>query len=89
MAGEIEGPSEPDPGRHVQRRAAGVLEVFDAEDRLPECVGVKLPAVADAAEVGDGDGLWPGLHRHDAGARGLVGRCRTKEEDEEGEEEEQ
>lgn len=85
MAGEVEGAGKPDARRDVERGAAGVVEVADAEDGLPERVGVQIPAVANAAEVGDGDGLWAVLHRHDAGAgRGIVGGCLEEEEEEDG-----
>ena len=44
--------------RRIQRRAVGIVEVLDVKDCFPECVGVELPAVADAVKIGDGDGLW-------------------------------
>ena len=44
--------------------------MLDAKDHFHECVGVELPAVIDVVKVSDGDGLWPGLHQHDAEACG-------------------
>lgn len=87
MASEIEGASEPNPRRDEEGCAAGVMEVLDAKDCFFEGVGVEFAAVADAAEVGDGDGFGSRLHRHDGGACGLVGGgCWVLEVEEEEEE---
>lgn len=69
MAGEVEAAGEPRPRRHEQRGAAAPPLVLDVVHRLAERPRVERPAVAHAAELGDGHHLRPGPHRHRAGAR--------------------
>jgi hypothetical protein len=49
--GEVEGPREPDPGRHVQRRPSRRAAAVDAGHGARERRRVERPAVPGPAEV--------------------------------------
>lgn len=69
VAGEVEAAGEPRSGRHEQRGAAAAALVLDAVHCLVERPRVHRPAVAHAAELGDGHRLRPWPRRHRTGAR--------------------
>lgn len=75
--GEVEGPREPHPGRHVELRPARRGAALDAGDGARERRRVERPSVARAAEAGHGHPR-PAARRRGDGPRARLLRLRCR-----------
>lgn len=83
MTGKIEALRQVNPWRHEKQSPTAPPHVLNPVNRLPERLRVERPAVADTAEIGDGNGVGALAVRDYAGACYRVGVTTGEAEGEE------